>query len=385
MTLLDTLDRTKRYHLSCLATSEIADTIYTNIKKVTGTSAAGMITVSTKAQFERLLDLLPVWPLDGDYWFIKVELKGLMPLAERLVEVFSRSETCYVWFDSANYGQYKTIMDLFKNTNEKVNGMYVSRMSLKEMEMIVGDWGDRFTPNLMTFLHDEYKHDTDAPYKIRDLLESDLDIDSTRDIVKYLGVSDRNIRTFAYRLLRLNKYTSRVGTSRNRLVQSTVSFLGSISPLHLRRNLLLEVERILHTKMIHQTGTVVDILPLKYMFQYPELFTFDRKAARKIVEGLYEDAGDAVITDADKVLAIRESIHPKSKMARWEIETKIPELSLQRIQRLYLALKGTYDEYEWYTELDAMGFIHTWLSQEIDMLNKHPKAVASVEILRLGN
>lgn len=385
MTLLDTLDGTKRYHLSCLATSEISDTIYTNIKKTTGTSSSGMITISTKSQFERLLDLLPVWPLDGNYWFIKVELPGLMPLAERMVKTFTQFETCFVWFDAANYGQYKTIMDLYKETNEKVNGMYVSRLSYAEMEMILGDWQKSLSPKLMTFLHDEYKHDTDAPYKIRDLLEADLDIETTRDIVKYLGVSDRNIRQFAYRLLSINKYTTRIGVSRNRLVQSAVSFIGSISPVYLRRNLLKEVERILHAKMIHQTGTVVDILPMKYMFQYPDLFTFDMKAAGKIVAGLYEDAGDSVVTEKEKVLAVRESIHPKSKLARYEVETKIPELSLQRIQRLYLTLQGTYPDYEWFTELDAMEFVHTWISQEVDMLNKDPKAVPSVEILRLGN
>lgn len=385
MTLLDTLDGTKRYHLSCLATGEISDTIYTNIKKTTGTSSSGMITISTKSQFERLLDLLPVWPLDGNYWFIKVELTGLMPIIERMVNTFTQFETCFVWFDAANYGQYKAVVDLYKFTNEKVNGMYLSRLSFAEMEMILGDWQENFSPKMMKYLHDEYKHDTDAPYKIRDLLEAELPIETTRDVVKYLGVSDSNVRQFVYRLLSINKHTTQIGRVRNRLIQSAVAFLGSIEPFILRRQIYQETQRILHAKTIYQTGTIVDSIPLKYMFDYPDLFTYSRSAAAKIVKGLYEDAGDSVVTEKDKILAVRESIHPKSKIPKWELEYRIPELSIQRIQRLFLAINGPYLTYTWYTELDVMEFIHQWISQELDILNEHPKAVPSVEILRLGN
>lgn len=381
MSLVDVANSEFRYHLSCLSNEETDDTIYTSLRKSTKSSC---ITISTRAQFEKVLNYLPMWPLEGDYWFVKIDVKGVDKFLEHILETLSSYETCIVWFDCANYGQYKKITDHFKKVNQPVNGMYLSRLSYPEIEMILKDYKSVFPEQLMKFLFEEYRNDIMAPYKIRDLLESDLDIKTSRDVVKQLGISDRNLRQYAYRLLSLNMNTTRVATSRNRLIQSAVSFIGSISPVNLRRNLIREIEIILHTKMIHQTGTLVDVLPLKYMFQYPDLFRFDKRAAKKIVAGLYENAGDMIVTETDKIQAMKDNVHPRAVVARWEIETKIPALSLQRIQRLYLAIQGTTGTYEWYTELDVMEFIHTWIAQEVKLLNETTNSLPSVEILKLG-
>lgn len=394
MSLVDVANSEFRYHLSCLSNEETDDTIYTYLRKQSGTQ---LITIDTRGKYEKALDYLPMWPLDGSYWFVKIDVGSLVKLDKKsifdnslgklvdtIIRTLSKYETCIVWFDCSHYGQYKVIKEQFQKKTEPLNEMYLSRLSYGEIALILRDYKSVFPEQLIKFLFEEYRYDVMAPYKIRDLLESDLDIKTSRDVVKQLGISDRNLRQYAYRLLSLNMNTTRVATSRNRLIQSAVSFIGSISPVDLRRNLVREIEIILHTKMIHQTGTLVDVLPLKYMFQYPDLFRFDKEAAKKIVAGLYENAGDMIVTETDKVQAMKDNVHPRAVVARWEIETKIPALSLQRIQRLYLAIRGTTETYEWYTKLDVMEFIHTWIAQEVKILNETTNSLPSVEILKLG-
>lgn len=309
----------KNVHMLITDSNIVEIYVYDELKKVCEANSDSVVEVSTAKEFNSMLDLVNLYPLQASRWLFVLNYSKVHKLIEKNKGIFESDSSCFL-IKVARYSDYKAFKELYP----KVNDIYLSIIRQNEVSYLLYEYG--LSQKLMSFITKSYSRDPEKVFLLKKELDNGYTVSSQKDIVNICGVSSGSINYFAMLLLaeppKTKKGYKMIYKKRISLANELIDIYG-VSKL---RNFL--------------SATVYDILQIKTLYMVGAIYD-----SIKNLPDIEDDKGNPV--------------YDERRLSRYSIYLKriTNEIPYSRILRLNLMLKQGG---KWYKASDMLEFIYNY-------------------------
>lgn len=303
----------KRVHMLCTNSSRAEIFVYDTLKRVHGANSESIVDIKTKKSIKDMLDLSMMNPYLADSWLFDIEYDKIRGTMKQVKSCFKSTSSVFL-IRVKNYAQFKEC----KQELGRINDLYLQSIYSKEVSYLLK--GYNLPPKLVSFVASGYRNDVDKIFELKELLESGTSIQTTKELISYIGNSGSSINSFAMSLLNPVKEKGKKTVIKNRLKEAKM-LSDAYSPMKFKNFLAASVKDILDIKVLYNQGVIY-------------------KTIRDIPE-----------------------VYNEKRLSKYSycLEKITREIPYERVLNLYVMLRNC----KWYKEQDILEFLYTYYGGDV--------------------
>lgn len=318
-TLRELSSEKKNVHMLITDSNIIELYVYDELKRVCGATSESIVEANTVKDFNNILELVSLYPLQADKWLFILNYSKLSKVIKEHKGIFQSDSSIFL-IKVDRYADYKS----FKEFYPQVNDLYLS--IIRQNEILYLLYGYNLSQKLITFISKSYSKDPEKVFILKKELDNGLKVSTQKDIVDVCGTSAGSINYFAMLLL-ADPPTTEKGF--NMVYKRRISLAIE----------LIDIYGVSKFKNF-LSATVTDLLTIKTLYMVGEIYN-----SLSNLPKIEDPQGNPVY---DEKRLSRYTIYLK------RITTEIP---YSRILRLNIMLK---ESGKWYSQSDMLEFLYKY-------------------------
>lgn len=251
-TLRDLKSNDKTVHLLTTNSNKAEIFVYDELKARCNATIESVYEVTTKSEFNSMLELVNVQPYLSDKWLFVINYSKLKtPIKNH--KGFLDSVTSVFLVKVQNYKEYKEFKELYPTCND----MYLTFMRRNEVSYLFT--GLEISPKLVEFISRSYPREPDKIFTIRESLIAGEEVKSSKDIVKVCGASAGSIVHLVFLLLAEGPKTERgLNMVYKKRIAMATDLIEAYGVRTFKNFLTATVRDFIYIKELYMNGVIYD-------------------------------------------------------------------------------------------------------------------------------